>query len=76
MKSYVYEAKDRRSRAGHVWSSALQIALQDAKRMAQRAIGQVDRAGEVKLGLGRVPHQNEAADGAPNAGILLSLIHI
>lgn len=65
-----------------MWSSALQIALQDAKRMAQRAIGQVDRAGEVKLELwstlssrlGRVPHQNEAADGAPNAGILTWII--
>lgn len=78
VKSYVYEAKDRHSRAGYPWSAALQIALQDAKRMAQRAIGQVERAGEVKLEVwamlitkfGKHPYPNEAAQGAPNAGAL------
>ena len=78
VKSYVYEARDRHVRAGFPVSPQLNVAVQDAKRVAERALGPVQRAEEVKPAWwngfmeehGVMVEDNEASQETPNAGLL------
>lgn len=77
VKSFLYEAKDRHLRAGHQWSSTLDVALQDAKRVAERAKGQAVKSDEVRPefwqrmvnDVGWDPDSDNKEDGAPACGV-------
>ena len=78
IRSFLYEAKDRHIRSGHQWTSVLQAALEDAKRVADRARGEAHRSDEIRpewwLQLmerdGWDPESLAAEPGAPRAGVL------
>ena len=82
VKSFIFEAKDRHSRAGYPWDGTLQVALQDAKRVADRAVGDAKRSEEVKpeqwLSLiehkGIHPDSEKVATAAPRTGVLTWVI--
>ena len=82
VKSYVFEAKDRHVRAGYPFDSQLQVAVQDAKRVSDRALGPSQRSEEVRPKVwaemvamcGCWPEESNASPEAPNAGILTWLV--
>ena len=47
--AYVLEAKQRHVRQGYPWSEAMDMVLKDCKRVFNRAVGPVKKAGEIKL---------------------------
>ena len=47
--SYLYEAKNRHIRCGHLWTPRLQTVLGDCKRAGTRGQGEIQRAAEVPL---------------------------
>lgn len=81
-KSYVYEARDRHLRAGHEWNPQLQVAVQDAKRVAERAAGPTIRSEEVRSYVwedllerhGSCAVGNDASLRAPNGGALVWVV--
>ena len=77
--NYLYEAKDRHSRAGYHWSPQLNVALNDAKRAAKGAVGFAKRSGEVRPELwqqmvdamGNDPNGWDASPEAPAGGVAI-----
>ena len=79
VSNYLYEAKDRHSRAGYHWSPQMTVALNDAKRAAKRAVGFAKRSDEVRPELwqqmvdvlGNDPHGWDASPEAPAGGVAI-----
>ena len=79
VSNYLYEAKDRHSRAGYHWSPQMTVALNDAKRAAKRAVGFAKRSNEVRPELwqqmvdvlGNDPHGWDASPEAPAGGVAI-----
>lgn len=77
IRSFLYEAKDRHIRSGYPWSEVLQAAVEDAKRVADRARGAVHKSDEVRPEVwksvleseGWDPESELAEPGAPRSGI-------
>ena len=80
--AYLYEAKNRHVRCGHLWTPRLQTMLTDCKRASTRGQGEVQRAAEVPLeawesligNKGTHPDHYVTADRGPHGGALLWVV--
>ena len=80
--SYACEAKDRHTRAGFYWDQTLQSCLNDIRRAAKRAAGEVRRAEEVRpkywqwlvTVYGWNPEESERSDMAPAEGVAMVMV--